>query len=394
MPKPTSGFLNLPPYPLAHVPMRKRELIARGVDVIDLGAGDADLSPPPAAIEAITAAVREPAMSRYGFALGLLSYREAVSEWMEKRFQLHFDPLKEIVPLIGSKEGIAHIALAYLGPGDVAIVPEPGYLAYLGGTILSGAEPYRYPLRPRTKFLVELDEIPKEILSRARVLYLNYPNNPTAAIAPRDYLERIVARCRELDCLLVYDNAYSELAFDGYRPPSIFEINGARDIAVEFHSMSKTYNMTGWRCGWAVAGPEIAAVLARVKSFVDTGAFMGVQAAAAAALRSWSDFLPGNLEVFRLRRDAAVTAFRDAGFRCDVPRATMYLWAQLPEGVESEPFAERLLEEEGVVVLPGASFGTGGEGFFRVSFIVSPERLAEAARRAGRVLNSMRMAVA
>ena len=389
MPSPASGFAKLPPYPLSHVPMRKKELLERGVDVIDLGAGDADLAPPEAAVDALARAARDPKMSRYGFGLGLVDYREAVSEWMEKRFGLRFDPLREIVPLIGSKEGISHLALAYLGTGDVAIIPEPGYLAYLGGTILADGVPYKYPLRPRTNFLVELDDVPRDILSRAKILYLNYPNNPTAAIAPRDYLERIVARCRELDCLLVYDNAYSELAFDGYKPPSIFEIDGARDVAIEFHSMSKTYNMTGWRCGWAAASPEVSATLARAKTFVDTGQFMAVQAASAAALRSWSEFLPGNLEVFRQRRDAAVAAFRGAGFTCQVPRATMYLWVELPEGIKSEVFADRLLEEEGVVVLPGASFGEGGEGYFRVSFIVGPERLEKAAERAGKVLNSM-----
>lgn len=394
MPSPTEKFVSLPPYPLSHVPLRKKELLERGVDVIDLGAGDADLAPPAAAIEEIARVSRDPRMSRYGFGLGLLSYREAVAEWMHKRFRLQFDPITEIVPLLGSKEGIAHVAFGYLDRGDVAIVPEPGYLAYLGGALLAGADPYRYPIRPRTKFLVELDEIPRETLSRARVLYLNYPNNPTAATAPAEYLQRVVNRCRELDCLLVYDNAYSELAFDGYSPPSIFEIDGAREVAVEFHSMSKTYNMTGWRCGWAVAAPEIASVLSKVKTFVDTGAFMGVQAAAAAALRSWDVFLPRNLAIFRERRDAAALAFRSAGFTCELPRATMYLWVQLPAGVPSEQFAERLLEEEGVVVLPGASFGTGGEGFFRISFIVDPPRLQEAARRAGRVLDSMRMAVA
>jgi LL-diaminopimelate aminotransferase len=192
----------------------------------------------------------------------------------------------------------------------------------------------------------------------------------------------------------VYDNAYSELAFDGYRPPSIFEVQGARDIAIEFHSMSKTYNMTGWRAGWAVASSEVCSVLARVKSFTDTGAFLGIQAGAAAALKDWSDFLPANVAVFQERRDAAVQAFRDAGFTCALPRATMYLWVELPDGIGSEPFAEKLLEDEGVVVLPGASFGEGGEGYFRVSFIVSPERLREAARRAGRVLSSFRAAVA
>ena len=394
MPQPVARFTALPEYPLVSIPARKRELIQRGVDVIDLGAGDADLAPPPAVPEALAAAARIPAMNRYGFGMGLPAYREAIVGWMHRRFGLSFDPFSEIVPLIGSKEGIAHLALAYLQKGDVAIIPEPGYLSYLGGTLLSEGTPYKVPLRPRTNFLIELDEIPDDVLRRARILYLNYPNNPTAAIAPRDYLERVVQRCRELDCLLVYDNAYSELAFDGYTPPSIFEIDGAREVAIEYHSMSKTYNMTGWRCGWAVARPEIASTLAKVKSFVDTGAFMAVQAAAVAAIESWAEFVPGNVAIFRQRRDAAVKAFHEAGFTGEVPRATMYLWLGLPEGVPSAAFAERLLEDEGVVVLPGSAFGVGGEGFFRVSFITSPERLAEAAVRAGRVLSSFAERVA
>ena len=394
MPQPVARFNRLPEYPLASIPLRKRALLQRGVDVIDLGAGDADLPPPPSVVDALARAAGTPAMNRYGFGMGLPAFREAVTRWMQRRFNLVFDPITEVVPLIGSKEGIAHLALAYLDRGDVAIIPEPGYLSYLGGTLLSDATPYKYPLRPRTNFLIELDEIPDDVIRRARMLYLNYPNNPTAAVAPRDYLERVVARCRELDCLLVYDNAYSELAFDGYVPPSIFEIDGARDVAIEFHSMSKTYNMTGWRCGWAVARPEIAGTLAKVKSFLDTGAFMAVQAAAVAAIDSWEEFLPGNVAEFKRRRDAAVKAFHEAGFGCDVPRATMYLWLQLPEGVPSAAFAERLLEEEGVVVLPGSAFGVGGEGFFRISFIVSPERLAEAAARAGRVLASFAERVA
>ena len=249
LPQFTDRFKAFPVYPLAHVPARKRELLQRGVDVIDLGAGDADLAPPPAAIEALVKAAHTPSMGRYGFGLGHVPFRQAISDWMAMRFGQRFDPLSEVVPLIGSKEGIAHIAFAYLGRGDTAIVPEPAYQAYVGGTLLSDATPYIYPLRPRTRFLVELDEIPREVLDRTRVLYLNYPNNPTAAIAPRDYLERVVRTCRERDILLVYDNAYSELAFDGYVPPSIFEIDGARDVAIEFHSLSKTYNMTGWRCG-------------------------------------------------------------------------------------------------------------------------------------------------
>ena len=387
-------FQRLPEYPLAAIPAKKRALIARGVDVIDLGAGDADLAPPKAAVDALTRAAQQPAMNRYGFGMGLPAYREAVSQWMEKRFSLRFDPFTEVVPLIGSKEGISHLALGFLDPGMVGIVPEPGYLAYLGGTLLADGEPFKYALRPEGDFLVHLDQVPRDILARTRLLYLNYPNNPTAAIAPREYLQDVVRRCRELGILLVYDNAYSELAFDGYRPPSIFEIDGARDVAIEFHSLSKTYNMTGWRCGWAVARPEISATLAKVKSFVDTGAFMAVQAAGVAALESWSEFLPRNLEVFRKRRDASVQSFRDAGFDCETPRATMYLWIPLPDGIPSAAFADRLLDEEGVVVLPGSAFGAGGEGFFRISFIADPARIAEAATRAGRVLTSFETRVA
>ena len=393
MPRLSSRFTSLPEYPLAAIPQKKRDLVARGVDVIDLGAGDADLAPPAAAVEALERAARTPAMSRYGFGLGLPAYREAVSSWMERRFALRFDPLSEIVPLIGSKEGIAHLALGYLERGDIAVIPEPGYLAYLGGSLLAEATPHLVALRPEKQFLLELDDLPRDVLRRTRMVYVNYPNNPTAAVAPRDYLERLVARCRELDILLVYDNAYSELAFDGYRPPSIFEIEGAGDVAIEFHSLSKTYNMTGWRCGWAVARKPLAAPLAKIKSFVDTGAFMAVQAAGVAALESWESFLPGNLAIFRERRDAAVAAFRAAGFACETPRATMYLWIPLPDGLPSAAFADRLMNDEGVVVLPGSAFGAGGEGFFRVSFITSPDRLAEAARRAGRVLSSFAAAV-
>jgi LL-diaminopimelate aminotransferase len=388
MPALAARLAALPKYHLAAIPQRKRDLIARGVDVIDLGAGDADLPPPRAALDALACAARTPAMSRYGFGLGLVEFRECVAAWMGTRFGLEFDPLREVVPLIGSKDGLSHLALAYLDPGDTAIVPEPGYAAYLGGVGLSGGAPYTYALRPRTQFLIELDEIPRDVLRSTKLLYLNYPNNPTAAIAPREYLERVVARCREYGILLVYDNAYSELAYDGYVPPSIFEIDGARDVAIEFHSISKTYNMTGWRCGWAVGSAETCAALARVKSFVDTGQFMAIQAAAVAAIGSWHEFVPRNVAIFRERRDAAVAAFREAGFGCAVPKATMYVWVALPEGIPSGPFADRLMDETGVIVTPGSSFGEGAEGFFRVSFIVPPERLQAAAGRAGQVLSA------
>ena len=389
MPRPAHRFQTLPTYPLAHVPVRKRELLQRGADVIDLGAGDADLAPPAAALAAMHDALGQPAMHRYGFGLGHLPFREAVSAWMQRRFGLAVDPVSEVCPLIGSKEGLVHLAMAFLERGDVAVIPEPGYLAYLGGTLLSEATPYPYALRPRTRFLVELEELPDDVLRRTKLVYLNYPNNPTAAVAPRDYLERMVRLCRERDILLVYDNAYSELAYDGYVPPSIFEIAGAREVAVEFHSLSKTYNMTGWRQGWAVGNPALVGALAKVKSFVDTGSFLAIQAAGVAALESWAEFVPANVAVFRERRDAAVAAFREAGFAVEVPKASMYLWIPLPAGVPSREFADRLMDEEAVIALAGASFGAGGEGYFRISFIAPPERIVEAARRAGRLLTRM-----
>jgi LL-diaminopimelate aminotransferase len=318
-----------------------------------------------------------------------MPYREAISAWMQRRFGRRFDPITEIVPLIGSKEGLAHLALALVGPGDVAIVPEPGYQAYVGGTLLADGTAWKYALRPRTNFLVDLDEIPRDVLDRTRLLYLNYPNNPTAAVAPRDYLERVVRICRDRDIVLAYDNAYSEVAYDGYRPPSIFEIDGADDIAIEFHSLSKTYNMTGWRCAWACGRPELMRVLAQIKSFTDTGQFMAVQAAGVAALASWESFVPANVAVFQARRDAAVAAFRAHGFQCDVPQAAMYLWLPLPASIPSHDFADRLMSDAGLIVLPGAGFGAGGEGFFRISFIAPPARMAEAAARAGAVLTAM-----
>ena len=371
----------LPGYPLAGIPELRRGLEAQGVDVIDLGAGDADLAPPPAAVEALARAARDPLMSRYPFQLGYPPLREAVSRWMGERFGIQVDPYLEVLPLIGSKEGIAHLPMAVLDPGDIAVIPDPGYQAYLGGVTLAGAEAYQVPLRPENDFLIPLRELPGKIQDRTRMVILNYPNNPTTAAAPREYLEDAVAFCRERGAVLVHDHAYSEVAFDGYRPPSILEIPGAAEVAVEFHSFSKTYNMTGWRLGWAAGRKEIVSALTRVKTFVDTGVFKAVQAAGAAALESYAEWFPGNLAVFQRRRDAAVEAFREAGFAVESPRATMYLWIPVPAGAASEDFTRLALERTGVIVLPGASLGRGGEGFFRVALTVPEARLREAAGR-------------
>ncbi|MBI4541031.1 MAG: aminotransferase class I/II-fold pyridoxal phosphate-dependent enzyme [Gemmatimonadetes bacterium] len=378
-------FAELPGYPLAGVPELRRRLEAEGVNVIDLGAGDADLAPPPAAVEALRAATADPAMSRYPFQLGLPAFREAVTSWMKRRFGVELDPYREVLPLLGSKEGIAHLALAVLAPGDWAVVPDPGYQAYVGGTILSGGRAHLVPLRREHSFLVPFDGIPGEVRERLKIVYLNYPNNPTAASAPHEYLEAAVEFCGRHDAVLAYDHAYSEIAFDGYRPPSVLEIAGARDLAIEFHSLSKTYNMTGWRIGWAAGSAELIAALAKVKTFVDTGVFLAVQAAGAAALQCYDAWVPANVERFRQRRDTAVDAFRAAGFAVERPSATLYLWIPVPGGEPSSAFARRALEEQGVIVLPGVALGSGGEGYFRVALTVPPERLREAAARLGRL---------
>jgi LL-diaminopimelate aminotransferase len=382
-PRKSRAFSALPGYPLAGIPEKRRALEARGVDVIDLGAGDADLAPPPAAVERLASVVRDPAYSRYPFQLGLPAFREAVAGWMEARFGVTLDPYREILPLIGSKEGIAKLPLAFMDPGEVAVLPDPGYQAYRGGVILAGGRPHLVPLRPEHDFLVPLGDLPDDVSRSARILYLNYPNNPTAAAAPEGYLRDAVAFCRERNAVLVYDHAYSEIAFDGYRPPSILEIEGGRDVAIEFHSFSKTYNMTGWRLGWAAGNAELVAALSRVKSFIDTGVFLGVQAAGVAALESYADWVPGNVATFQRRRDAAVEGLAAAGFQVEVPRATMYLWVPVPGGEASADFAGRALDEAGVVVMPGAALGAGGEGFIRIALTVPEARLREAVGRLG-----------
>ncbi|MFQ5689710.1 MAG: aminotransferase class I/II-fold pyridoxal phosphate-dependent enzyme [Gemmatimonadota bacterium] len=384
-PQPASRLDRLPAYPLADVPALRARLEAEGKEVIDLGAGDSGLPVPEQAVAALSEAVRRPELQRYAFQRGLPELREAIAEWMEKRYGRRLDPYREILPLIGSKEGVGHAALAILDPGDGALVPDPGYAAYFGGALFAGAHVQRVLLRDEEDFLVPPDAI-RAYRGRLRLVYLNYPNNPTGATADADYLQRILEATRERGALLVYDNAYAEIAFDGYRPPSLLELDGGLEFGLEFHSFSKTFNMTGWRLGWVCGSAEMVGALSRAKSFFDTGIYLGIQAAGAAVLRDPEPFLSSNVARLRERRDAAVVAFRKAGFPVRAPRATLYLWLPVPTAESSEAFARRVLLEEGVVLLPGSALGAGGEGFLRVAFTLPPDRYAEAASRVGRQL--------
>ncbi|UCF18373.1 MAG: aminotransferase class I/II-fold pyridoxal phosphate-dependent enzyme [Gemmatimonadota bacterium] len=386
MPKFSKQFSTLPPYALADVPKIKAELIERGVDVIDLGAGDADQMPPPQAIAAIQAAVTEERYSRYPFQRGLPEFRKKVAEWMKVRFGFEVDPFEEVLPLIGTKEGIAHLPLIYLDPGDAAIIPDPGYYPYFGGTHMLGADVVQVPLRREKGYLLDWSEVPADKLRKAKLLYLNYPNNPTGGVATEEYLREALEFCRQHGLLLVHDNAYSEIAFDGYRPPSVLQFEGAKEIAVEYQSLSKTFNMTGWRIGWVAGHKETVQALSKVKTYYDTGVFLACQAAGVAALDAWSEFAPKNAAIFEKRRDAAVEAFREAGFEVDKPKATLYLWIPIPSGEPSVEFARRILLESGVVLFPGVGMGEGGEGFFRVALTQPAERLEEAAKRVAKVL--------
>jgi LL-diaminopimelate aminotransferase len=380
----------LPGYPLAAIPSIKRRLLEAGVDVIDMGAGDNDQPPPRVAVEAMREALEISALSKYGFQQGLVEYRRAASAYVERRFGHRFDPITETLPLIGSKDGLAHLPPAVCNPGDVVIVPEPGYQAYLGGALLAGCEPYIAPLKAENRFLLELDQLPAGVLDRAKLVFINYPNNPTAAVADLEYLERTVALCRKHDILLAYDNAYCDLTFDGYRAPSIFEIAGAREVAIEFFSLSKSFSMTGWRIGFAVGSAELIGALTRVKSYLDTGPWLAVQYAGARVLDQAEAIAAPIRDILQTRRDAALVALRAGGFEVETPKAAMYLWVPLPADIPSGPFSRSALEDRGVVTLPGSAFGPAGEGFFRIALTVDPDRLADGTRRLGEHLAATR----
>lgn len=381
----TQRLEGLPSYPLAGIPEARERLRSEGRDVIDLGAGDSGLPVPAPARKALAEAVDRPELQSYAFQSGLPELREAIADFMGERYGTRPDPETEIALLVGSKEGLAHLAFAALDPGDTALLPDPGYAPYLGGSYFADARPHRVPLRAANDFLVPPDAI-REAPGRLGLVYLNYPNNPTAAVAELSYLQEIVEAVTERGAVLAWDNAYAEVAFDGYRPAGLLQIEGGMEAGLEFHSFSKSFNMTGWRLAWAVGSARRIGDLTGVKSFFDTGPYLGIQAAGAALLRDAKPHLEANLRALAARRDAAVEAFRSVGFDVPSPKATLYLWAPVPTGEPSLDFVRRVLEEEAVVLLPGAALGEAGEGFVRIALTVEPDRYREAARRIARQL--------
>jgi LL-diaminopimelate aminotransferase len=370
----------LPRYLFAEIDRLKKEVAARGVDLINLGIGDPDTPTPPHIIARLCEAARNPANHRYPDYEGLLSFRQAAAGWMKSRYGVTADPETEIISLIGSKEGIANMAVAFVDPGDVVLVPDPGYPVYHIGTQFNGGITHRMPLRRERGFLPDLDAIPADVLRRAKLMWISYPNNPTAAVAPRGFFADVIRFAERHGIIVCHDAAYAEIYF-GERPASILELPGGRDVAIEFHSLSKTFNMTGWRVGFAVGNPELVAGLGKVKTNVDSGVFQAVQEAAIAALTGDPSVVDDLRAMYRERRDALVTGLQAIGLACDPPQGTFYVWVPVPRGITAADLATRCLTEAGVVVTPGTGFGEAGEGYIRLTLCSPAERLREAAER-------------
>lgn len=371
----------LPPYLFAEVDRKKRELIAKGKDVIDLGVGDPDLPTPSFIIEALNEAARDPKNHRYALDAGMPVFRETISTWFQNRFGVKLDPAKEILPLIGSKEGIAHMPLAVINPGDVALIPDPGYPPYRSGTLFAGGIPYLMPLLESNDFLPDLKAIPADMVKKAKVLYLNYPNNPTSAIATKEFFKEAVEFAYQNNLLIIQDAAYCEVGYEGYQAPSILEVEGAKEISIEFHSLSKTFNMTGWRVGFAAGSADAIALLAKVKSNVDSGIFQAIQIAGKTALEKGAAVHKELLQMYQKRRDLLVSGFAKIGWNIPKAKATFYNWIPVPPGSTSAELALKFLEELNIIVTPGNGFGPNGEGYFRISLTVPDARIEEAIQR-------------
>jgi LL-diaminopimelate aminotransferase len=379
----------LPPYLFVQIRNKIREAKERGIDVISLGVGDPDRPTPGHVVQALQSAAEDPANHQYPTdeEKGMLRFRESVANWYGDRFSVRLDPEREVLALIGSKEGNHHLCLAVLNPGDVALLPDPGYPAYFASAIFAGADVERIPIERENGYLPRFDRISPDLARRARLLFLNYPNNPTAAVAPLEFYQEAVRWARDNDVVLVNDNPYSEIAYDGYRTVSILEAEGAIDVAVEFNSLSKPYNMTGWRIGMAVGNPDLIAGISQVKENTDSGIFNAVQYAGIAALEGPQESTRELIGVYQRRRDLVLDTLRGIGLDPDTPRATFYVWSPTPGGTSSIDFAGQVLEKAGVVVTPGIGYGQRGEGFFRISLTVPDARLEEAMSRLRRAFS-------
>jgi LL-diaminopimelate aminotransferase len=376
----------LPAYLFAEIDRRVAAARASGADVISFGVGDPDLPTPPHVVEELVRAAREPATHRYPSYTGLPALRAAVADWYGRRFGVRLDPEIHVQPLVGSKEGIFHLPVAFVDPGDVVLVPDPGYPVYETGAILAGGRAVSLPLRVDNDFAPDLDALEPQLGADARVLWLNYPSNPTAATTSREVFERAVEFCLHHDILLAHDAAYTEITFDGYVAPSVLQVDGAMECAVEFHSLSKTYNMTGWRIGWVAGAPTAIEAIKRLKTNIDSGIFDAVQHAGMAALEGPQDSLRATVERYRRRRDLLCDGLKSMGVVVESPRGSIYVWAPVPEGHTSESFTTFLLDEAAVVVVPGNGYGTSGEGYVRFSLTVADDRLEEGVERLRRIV--------
>ncbi len=371
----------LPPYLFAEIDAKINEMISRGVDVIDLGIGDPDIPTPSNIINALKVAAEVSKNHRYPSYIGMFEFREAVSNWYRERFGVNVDPQSEVVTLIGSKEGIAHTPLAFVDPGDIVLVPDPGYPVYSVATTFAGGLPYSMPLLKMNNFLPDLESIPEYVCRRAKLMFLNYPNNPTSSVTDIDFFKSVVEFAYKNDIIVCHDAAYTEVAYDGLNPPSFLQVDGAADIGIEFHSLSKTFNMTGWRIGFAVGNKKAISGLGKIKTNIDSGVFQAIQCAGIEALRHYSVGMEERRMIYQERRDIFCNGLREVGLDYFPPKATFYVWFDTPRGVSSKDFTSRLLSDAGIVVTPGNGFGKYGEGFIRVSITVNTERLKEAVER-------------
>ena len=371
----------VPPYLFAEIDKKKEIAIKKGIDIINLGIGDPDQPTPDHIINQLTKSAMDPRTHDYPPYEGTKEFRKAVADWYLKRFGVALDSQGEVISLIGSKEGIAHIFLAFIDPGDISLIPDPAYPVYKTGTMFAGGKPYYMPLLEENGFLPDLDRIDKDIAKKAKLMFLNYPNNPTGAIASKGFFEDVIGFAKEYDLLVCHDFAYSELAYDDYKAPSILEVKGAKDVCLEFHSLSKTYNMTGWRIGFAVGSQEAVSALSIIKTNVDSGIFKAIQEAGITALTGSQDHIPKLIDMYTKRRNVVVDGLNQLGWNIELPKATFYVWVPTPNNMNAIDFSNYVLEKTGIIVTPGIGYGKYGEGYVRIALTVDVPRLKEAINR-------------